>query len=41
MVAHIKRQLDTEGYDFDLQLDHTGGVVYAEVHFKTLTKKVK
>ena len=41
MVAHIKQQLDTEGYDFELHLDHTGGVVYAEVHFKTLTKKAK
>jgi hypothetical protein len=28
-----------EGYDFELNLDETGGVAYAEVHFKTLTKK--
>jgi hypothetical protein len=41
MVGHIRRQLDAEGYDFELNTDHTGGVVYAEVHFKTLTKKPK
>ena len=41
MVTHVRRQLETEGYDFDLNLDHTGGAVYAEVHFKTLTKKAR
>jgi hypothetical protein len=39
MIDHVKRQLDAEGYDFELNLDETGGVAYAEVHFRTLTKK--
>ena len=32
-------RLAEEGYDFELNLDETGGVAYAEVHFKTLTRK--
>ena len=39
MVDHVRDRLDKEGYDFELNLDDTGGVAYAEVHFKTLTKK--
>ena len=39
MVAHVRRILEQEGYDFELNLDQTGGVAYAEVHFRTLTKK--
>jgi hypothetical protein len=39
VVEHVRRQLEAEGYDFELNLDDTGGVAYAEVHFKTLTKK--
>ncbi len=39
VVEYVRRQLDAEGYDFELNLDDTGGVAYAEVHFKTLTKK--
>jgi hypothetical protein len=39
MVAHVRRILEEEGYDFELNLDQTGGVAYAEVHFRTLTKK--
>ena len=39
MVEQIRRRLDQEGYDFELNLDETGGVAYAEVHFRTLTKK--
>ena len=39
MVDHVRQKLDQEGYDFELNLDDTGGVAYAEVHFKTLTKK--
>jgi hypothetical protein len=39
MVEHVQSRLDKEGYDFELNLDDTGGVAYAEVHFKTLTKK--
>jgi hypothetical protein len=39
MVEQIRRRLGQEGYDFELNLDETGGVAYAEVHFRTLTKK--
>lgn len=39
VIEYVRRQLDAEGYDFDMNLDDTGGVAYAEVHFKTLTKK--
>jgi len=39
MVAHVRRALEEEGYDFEVNLDDTGGVAYAEVHFRTLTRK--
>jgi hypothetical protein len=39
IVEHARVQLEAEGYDFELNLDDTGGVAYAEVHFRTLTKK--
>ncbi len=39
IVGYVKRKLAEEGYDFELNLDQTGDVAYAEVHFKTLTKK--
>ena len=39
MVAHVRRALEEEGYDFELNVDETGGVAYAEVHFRTLTRK--
>lgn len=39
MVEYIGRRLEQEGYDFELNLDDTGGVAYAEVHFRTLTKR--
>ena len=38
-VDHVRRRLEREGYDFELNLDETGGVAYAEVHFRTLKKK--
>ena len=38
-VDHVRRCLEREGYDFELNLDDTGGIAYAEVHFRTLTKK--
>ena len=38
-VDHVRRRLEREGYDFELSLDDTGGIAYAEVHFRTLTKK--
>ena len=39
VVEHVRDSLEKDGYDFELNLDDTGGVAYAEVHFKTLTKK--
>jgi hypothetical protein len=38
-IGYVSRRLEEEGYDFELNLDETGGVAYAEIHFKTLTKK--
>jgi hypothetical protein len=40
-VEHVRRRLEDEGYDFALNIDETGGVAFAEVHFRTLTKKRK
>jgi hypothetical protein len=39
VVEYVRAKLEEEGYDFELNLDDTGGVAYAEVHFRTLTKK--
>ena len=39
MVKYLRERLDAEGYDFELNLDDTGGVAYAEVHFKTLNRR--
>ena len=39
VVEHVRFELQKDGYDFELNLDDTGGVAYAEVHFRTLTKK--
>ena len=41
VIEYVRLKLDEEGYDFELNLDDTGGVAYAEVHFRTLTKKDK
>ena len=41
MADHVRRRLTEEGYDFELNLDDTGGVAYVEVHFRSLTKKTK
>jgi len=38
-IDHVRRSLNDGGYDFELNLDETGGVAYAEVHFRTLTRK--
>jgi hypothetical protein len=38
VVEHVRQQLEQEGYDFELNVDDTGGVAYAEVHFRSLTK---
>jgi len=39
MVDDVRRRLEREGYDFEVNLDETGGVAYAEVHFRTLKKE--
>lgn len=39
VVDFIREKLEQDGYDFELNLDETGGVAYAEVHFRTLAKK--
>jgi len=41
VVDHVQHQLEQEGYDFELHLDDTGGVAYAEVHFRSLTRKAQ
>jgi hypothetical protein len=38
IVRYVRRRLSEEGYDFELNLDETGGVAYAEVHFRSLTR---
>jgi hypothetical protein len=39
VIEHVRQKLEEDGYDFELNLDETGGVAYAEVHFKTLTRR--
>lgn len=39
VIDFIREKLEQDGYDFELNLDETGGVAYAEVHFRTLAKK--
>ncbi len=39
VIEHVRQRLQDEGYDFELNLDDTGGVAYAEVHFRTLTRR--
>jgi hypothetical protein len=39
-IDHVRTRLTEEGYDFELNVDETGGVAFAEVHFRTLKKKV-
>ena len=38
VVDYVRQRLEQEGYDFALHLDETGGVAYAEVHFRSLAK---
>jgi hypothetical protein len=38
-IDHVRQSLTEEGYDYELNVDETGGVAYAEVHFRTLTRK--
>jgi hypothetical protein len=39
VVEHVTSKLEEDGYDFVINLDETGGVAYAEVHFRTLARK--
>lgn len=41
VVEYVRQKLEEDGYDFELNLDETGGVAYAEVHFKTLERRPK
>ena len=41
VVDSVRKKLTDEGYDFELNLDDTGGVALAEVHFRSLTKGPK
>jgi len=41
VIDHVRLTLEQEGYDFELNLDETGGVAYADVHFRTLTRDPK
>ena len=41
VIAYVRKKLEEDGYDFELNLDQTGGVAYAEVHFKTLERRPK
>jgi hypothetical protein len=38
-IDHVRQCLHDEGYDFELNIDETGGVSFAEVHFRALTRK--
>jgi hypothetical protein len=40
VVDAVRRKLEEDGY-FELNLDETSGVAYAEVHFRSLTKGPK
>ena len=39
VVEHVRQKLTDDGYDFEVNLDDSGGVAYAEAHFKTLTRR--
>jgi hypothetical protein len=41
VVDSVRKKLTDDGYDFELNLDDTGGVALAEVHFRSLTKGPK
>jgi hypothetical protein len=41
VVDSVRQKLEDEGYDFELNLDETSGVAFAEVHFRSLTKGPK
>lgn len=39
VIEHVRQKLTEDGYDFEINLDETGGVAYAEAHFKTLVRR--
>jgi hypothetical protein len=39
VIEHVQHRLVEDGYDVEVNVDETGGVAYAEVHFKTLTRR--
>jgi hypothetical protein len=39
VIRDVAASLERDGYDFEVNVDETGGVAYAEVHFRSLTKK--
>lgn len=39
VIAFVQRRLEEDGYDAEVNVDTTGGVAYAEVHFRTLNKR--
>lgn len=39
VIDHVREKLAQDGYDFVVNLDETGGVAYAEVHFRTLARR--
>lgn len=39
VIDYVQRRLIEDGYDVEVNVDDTGGVAYAEVHFRTLTRK--
>lgn len=41
IVRYVTKELDREGYDFEINFDETGGVAYAEVHFRSLRKRTE
>ena len=38
-IEYVRQKLEEDGYDAVVNLDETGGVAYAEVHFRTLVRK--
>jgi len=39
IIEYVRQRLKDDGYDFEINIDQTGGVAFAEVHFRTLHRK--
>lgn len=39
IIEYVRQRLKDDGYDFEINVDQTGGVAFAEVHFLTLTRR--